>query len=95
MFTCSYQQAEWKNMQRKIRKRSDDLAIRRGGKNIIRMSAFQAFTLVRDRFVSADQYGLNEGRMINGQKIFIQVIAGTTDLTVSACMDDLFRGLTP
>ena len=33
--------------------------------------------------------------MINGQKIFIQVIAGTADLAVRACMDDLFRGLTP
>jgi hypothetical protein len=33
--------------------------------------------------------------MINGQKIFIQVISGTADLAVSISMDDLFRGLTP
>jgi hypothetical protein len=32
--------------------------------------------------------------MINGQKIFIEVISGTAYLAVSVRMDDLFRGLT-
>jgi hypothetical protein len=33
--------------------------------------------------------------MINGQKIFIQVISGTTHLAVTAGMDNLFCSLTP
>jgi hypothetical protein len=32
--------------------------------------------------------------MINGQKIFIQVISTTANLAVGVRMDDLFRGLT-
>jgi hypothetical protein len=54
MLTCYSWQVEWKKIRRKIKKRSDGLAIGRGGKNIICMSAFQAFALVRDRLVSAD-----------------------------------------
>ena len=57
------------------------------------MSAFQTFALMRDRDVTADQYRLDEGRMINGQKILIEIIAGTAGLAVIG-MHKLFRRLT-
>jgi len=56
------------------------------------MSAFQALTLMRNADMAADQYGLDEGRMINGQKILVQVITRTTELTVIG-MHQLFRSL--
>jgi hypothetical protein len=57
------------------------------------MSAFQAFALMRDRDVTADQYRLDEGRMINGQKVLIEIIAGTAGLAVIG-MHELLRRLT-
>ena len=33
--------------------------------------------------------------MINGQKIFIEIISCTTDLAIAAGMDNLFCSLTP
>jgi len=42
--------------------------------------------------MTADQHGLNEGRMINGKKVFIQIISGAADLAVVG-MHELFRCL--
>jgi hypothetical protein len=42
--------------------------------------------------MAADQHGLDEGRMINGQKVFVQIIAGTTGLSAIG-MHELFRSL--
>jgi hypothetical protein len=57
------------------------------------MSAFQALTLMRNTDVAADQHGLDEGRMINGQKILIQIISGTVEFSAIG-MHELFRSLT-
>jgi hypothetical protein len=56
-----------------------NLAIWRRRKNIIRMSGFQAFHLVRDGTVCADDDRLNESRMLGRQKMLRQIIsAGLT-----------------
>ena len=56
------------------RSKEKDSAIGWRGEYIIRMSAFQPLALMRNRDMTADQYGLDEGRMINGQEILIQII---------------------
>jgi hypothetical protein len=56
------------------------------------MSPFQTFALMRNRDVTADQYRLDERRMINGQKILIEII-GTAGLAVIG-MHKLLRRLT-
>jgi hypothetical protein len=41
------------------------------------MSAFQVFHLIRKGYKGTRQYGGDQGRIINGQKMFVQVISGT------------------
>lgn len=57
------------------------------------MSAFQALALVGNRHMTTNQYRLDEGRMINGQKILIKIITAAAGLAVVAAMHKLFRRL--
>jgi len=45
-----------------------------------------------DRNMTTDKYGLNKGGIINGQKILIDIISGTTSFTVLG-MHQFFRRL--
>jgi len=65
-------------------------AKRRGSGNIVCMSACQAFCLIMKGDKGALRYGLNEGRIINGQKVFVQVISGTALFARIVGMDQLF-----
>lgn len=57
-------------------------SVGRRRKYIIRMSCFQGFYLMRDRDMRTNDDGLNEGWIINGQKMLVQVISGTAAFTV-------------
>lgn len=56
------------------------------------MPCFQGFYLVREGLVRADENGLDEGWMFNGQKMLGQIVSGMFAAVVG--MHKLFRCLT-
>jgi hypothetical protein len=71
----------------------DSSTIRRRGGNIVSMFAFQTFTMIGQGGKGVKGYELNKGRIINGQKLFVLVIAGTTGFAVIG-MHQFFGHLT-
>ncbi|HMH21852.1 MAG TPA: hypothetical protein VK563_08750 [Puia sp.] len=75
-----------------FRKRNSS-AIGRRGWDVVSMPAFQAFTMISQGGKRVKGYGLYEGRIINGQKMFVLVIAGTAGFTVVTGMYQFFGHL--
>jgi hypothetical protein len=59
--------------------------------NIVRVPCLQGFYLVGDGLMGADENGLDEGWMFNGQKMLGQIISMGFATVVD--MYQLFRGL--
>ena len=69
----------------------NDSTIGWGSENIVRMPGLQGFYLVREGLVRADENGLDEGWMFNGQKMLGQIVSGVFAPVVG--MYELFRCL--